>query len=101
MKTNPDDRQSRLLVSFAVGCIVLALVIFVALLVDDTEDDSGQHSTRRCAPAVAGTVDPVTCLPSGSTGAGSTNNSVSSAQRPQAPAAKAPAAPPRVSLVKR
>ncbi|MDI3101960.1 hypothetical protein QJ054_33540 [Streptomyces sp. AN-3] len=115
MKINPDDRQSRILYSFAAGCLVLALVIFVAMLVNDTADgDSGQHSTGRCAPAVAGTVDPVTCLPYGSTGAPGTNDSGSSAQRPQAPAAKAPAAPkpaapapkapaapPRVSLVKR
>ncbi|MFE6639547.1 hypothetical protein ACFVFT_38465 [Streptomyces tendae] len=102
MKINPDDRQSRLIVSFAVGCcIVLGLVLLVALLVDDTHDDDSGHGTGRCALAVAGTVDPVTCLPYGSTGVPGTNNSGSSAQRPKAPAAKAPAAPPRVSLGKR
>ncbi|QFG13336.1 membrane protein [Streptomyces phage Gilgamesh] len=114
VKINPDDRKSRLIVSFAVGCIVLGLVLLVALLVDDTHDDDSGHGTGRCAPAVAGTVDPVTCLPYGSTGMPGTNNSGNSAQRPKAPAAKAPAAPkppaaapkvpaapPRVSLGKR
>jgi hypothetical protein len=106
----PNDRTSRLIVSVAVGVLVLALVVMLACLVADDDSDS---SSRRC-PGVVGTVDPVTCLPYGSGGvaAPGTNHSGSSAQKPaqrqpKAPAVKvptapkAPAAPPRVSLGKR
>ncbi|MFD7501577.1 hypothetical protein [Streptomyces sp. NPDC059850] len=93
----PNDRTSRLIVCVAVGLLVFALVILFSLLVADVDDDSDRDgSSGRCAPAVAGTVDPVTCLPYGSTGAGAagTNNSGSSTQKqPKAPAVKAPAAP--------
>ncbi|MCG8971816.1 hypothetical protein [Streptomyces sp. CL12-4] len=98
MKTEPsyDDRQTRIIHSFVAGCLALALVILVALLVHDaTDDPDSGPSTGRCAPAMAGTVDPVTCLPYGQPGgaaAPATNNSGSSAQTPKAPA-KAPTAP--------
>ncbi|MFF4543678.1 hypothetical protein ACFY1J_05435 [Streptomyces sp. NPDC001406] len=124
MKPKPpsDDRQSRLIISVAVGVIVLALVILVALLVDHAVDDDSDSSPGRCAPALAGTVDPVTCQPYGGIPAGTTNSSKtgSTARKPavpapKAPAAKAPAAPkapapaapkapaapPRISLGKR
>ncbi|MDH6449599.1 pyruvate/2-oxoglutarate dehydrogenase complex dihydrolipoamide acyltransferase (E2) component [Streptomyces sp. SAI-119] len=90
----PNDRTSRLIVSVAVGIFVLALVVLVAFLAADVDVDDSNGSSGRCAPAFAGTVDPVTCLPYGSTGAAAgTNNSGSSAQKPKAPAAKPPAAP--------
>jgi hypothetical protein len=104
----PNDRTSRLVVSVAVGVLVFGLVVLFALLVAnvDVDDDSTSH---RC-PGVVGTVDPVTCLPYGSSGgaAAGTNHSGSSGSstrkpaqtQPKAPAAKAPAAPPRVSLGK-
>ncbi|MFE1206409.1 hypothetical protein ACFW5V_32500 [Streptomyces sp. NPDC058762] len=94
MKTSFNDRHSRLIIALGVGALVLALVLLVALLVHAAGgDDSSQH-TGRCAPALAGTVDPVTCLPYGQPGAAAvppTNHSGSSAQRPKAPAVKAPA----------
>ncbi|MFG2408819.1 hypothetical protein ACGFR8_31635 [Streptomyces brevispora] len=108
MKTNPmhHDRQSRLLTSVAVGCIVFAMVLLlllVAVLVGEAVDDEGGHRSGRCAPA--------TCQPYGSSGTvpvPGTNDSRSSAQKPKqnAPAAKvpaapkAPAAPPRISIRK-
>ena len=104
VKNSPDDRESRLIVTFAVGCLVLALVLLVAFLADDSDGSESGTGTNRC-PAAVGAVDPVTCQPYGSTGAG-TNNSGSSAHRPKAPAVKVPAppkvpaAPPRVRLTK-
>ena len=110
----PNDRRSRLIIAVAVGVFVCALVVLFAFLVADVADDS-DSSSRHC-PGVAGTVDPVTCLPYGSAGAApaGTNHSRSGsstarkpAAQPKAPAAKvpaapkAPAAPPRVSLGKR
>ncbi|MFJ1552770.1 hypothetical protein [Streptomyces mirabilis] len=92
----PNDRSSRLVVSVAVGLLLFGLVILFSLLVADIDDGDLDGSSGRCTPAIAGTVDPVTCLPYGSTGAAAagTNNSGSSAQKqPRAPAAKPPAAP--------
>ncbi|MFN1193313.1 hypothetical protein ACK03K_34180 [[Kitasatospora] papulosa] len=113
MKTNLPhyDRQTRVLGCFVAGCVVVALLLLVVVLVVAVDEDRSGHSSGRCAPAVAGTVDPVTCLPygtSGSTTAPRTKDSGSSIQKPKqnAPAAKAPsapkapAAPPRVSLRK-
>lgn len=99
MKTHTlsDDRRSRLIISVGVGVIVCPLVLLVALLVDDaTHGGDNDSSTGRCAPAVVGTVDPVTCLPYGVPGAGvapGTHGSGRSAQQPKAPAAKVPPAP--------
>ncbi|MFJ4950803.1 hypothetical protein [Streptomyces sp. NPDC088760] len=39
LPSSPYDHTSRLIVSFSVGVLVLALVILVALLVDDTAVD--------------------------------------------------------------
>ncbi|MFF0698377.1 hypothetical protein ACFYU4_37805 [Streptomyces tendae] len=107
MKTSFDDRHSRLIIAAGVGTIVFALVLLFALLVHGADgNDSDQH-TGRCAPALAGTVDPVTCLPYGSGAAvPGTNDSRSSVRKPapvqpKQPAAKAPAVPPKVSLGKR
>ncbi|WP_087793316.1 hypothetical protein [Streptomyces sp. CS159] len=115
MKTSFEDRHSRLIIAAGAGAIVFALVLLFALLVHDADGDdsgSGQH-TGHCAPALAGTVDPATCLPYGSGAAApGTNDSRSSVRKPapaqpkqpaaKAPAVpKAPAAPPRVSLGKR
>lgn len=106
MKTSFDDRHSRLIIAVGVGAIVFALVLLFALLVHGTDgDDNGQH-TGRCAPALADTVDPVTCLPYGSGAAApGTSDSRSSVRKPapaqpKQPPAKAPAAP-KVSLGKR
>ncbi|PNG22314.1 hypothetical protein [Streptomyces cahuitamycinicus] len=112
MKTSPvhDDRQSRLIISVAVGTLVLALVILVALLVGD-ETESG-HEGSSCPAGAAGVLNPVTCQPYGSTGAAvpGASESRSSArkpvQQPKAPAVKMPAAPkapapPRVSVGRR
>ncbi|MGW4087043.1 hypothetical protein ACWEGS_28825 [Streptomyces sp. NPDC004822] len=101
-----NDRTSHLIVANVVGLLVFALVILVAVLVAD--DDGSDGSSGHCTPAVAGPVDPVTCLPYTGTGTGhtGTNNSGSSGQRPKTPAVKvpaapkAPAAPPRVRLTK-
>lgn len=90
--------------------------MLVALLAADVDDDS----SRRCPGYTVGTVDPVTCLPYGSTGAapagtnhsGSNSSTARKPVQPKAPAVKAPAAkvpaapkapaaPPRVSLGKR
>ncbi|MFI7299307.1 hypothetical protein [Streptomyces sp. NPDC050121] len=92
----PNDRTSRLVVSVAVGLFVFGLVILFSLLAADIDvDDDSDGSSGRCAPAVVGAVDPVTCLPYGSTGAASTSNSGSSTQKqPKAPA------PPPVRLTK-
>lgn len=100
----PNDRRSRLIVSVALGVLVFALVVLFACLVANSDDDSSRGGSSRACPAPAGTVDPVTCLPYGSsaTVAPGTNNSGSSAQRPaqkpQAPAPKAPA--PAAPVVK-
>ncbi|MET9776213.1 hypothetical protein ABZ023_18465 [Streptomyces sp. NPDC006367] len=113
-KNPPGDRVSHLIIGVGVGILVFALVILVAVLVHDDGTDK-ERSTGRCAPAVTGTVDPVTCQPYAPSGAvivPPASGSGSSAQRPQAPAVKAPAvkappapkapaAPPRVSLSKR
>jgi hypothetical protein len=107
----PDDRASRLVISVAASLLVFALVVLVALLAADVDDDSSRH----CPGYAVGTVDPVTCLPYGSAGAapagtnhsGSNSGTVRKPAQPKAPAAKvpaapkAPAAPPRVSLGKR
>ncbi|MER7497070.1 hypothetical protein ABT033_31295 [Streptomyces pharetrae] len=98
-----DDRRACLIVSVAVGALVLALVALFAYLTDDSRDDSRGGSSRSC-PAPAVTVDPVTCLPygPGAPAAPGTNHSGSSARQPaqqpkapapMPPAAKAPAAP--------
>jgi hypothetical protein len=113
-----DDRGSRLIIALGAGVLVFALVMLFSLLFAHVDDDS-DSSSRRC-PGVAGTVDPVTCLPYAGSGYAhaSTNNSGSSAQQqprqkvpaakvpaapkaPAAPAPKAPATPPRVSFGKR
>ncbi|WP_108934692.1 hypothetical protein [Streptomyces ardesiacus] len=110
MKTSFEDRHSRLIIAVGVGAIVFALVLLFALLVHAADDDSGSGSGQRtghCAPALAGTVDPVTCLPYGSGAAApGTSDSRSSVRKPapaqpKQPPAKAPAAPPKVSLGKR
>ncbi|WP_181805672.1 hypothetical protein [Streptomyces shenzhenensis] len=92
----PNDRSSRFVVSVAVGLLLFGLVVLFSLLVADIDDGDRDGSSGRCSPAIAGTVDRVTCLPYGSTGtaAAGTNNSRSSAQKqPKTPAAKPPAAP--------
>ncbi|MFE2181394.1 hypothetical protein [Streptomyces sp. NPDC059455] len=81
---------------------MVALLVLFALLVADVDDDRGHPG--RCAPAVAGTVDPGTCLPYGRAGAAAagTNHSASSARKPAQKQPKAPAAPkaPPVRLTK-
>ncbi|CAL9326710.1 hypothetical protein [Streptomyces sp. SudanB91_2054] len=117
MKTSFEDRHSRLIIAVGVGAIVFALVLLFALLVHAADgDDSGSGSGQRtghCAPALAGTVDPVACPPYGSGAAApGTSDSRSSVRKPapaqpkqppaKVPAApKAPAVPPKVSLGKR
>jgi hypothetical protein len=114
----PNDRESRLIISVAVGALVLALVVLFAALVAVDADADRDSTSRRCPGQVVGTVDPVSCLPYvGSGGAATTNHPGSSARRsaqqprpkapaakvpaaPKAPAPKAPAAPPRISLKK-
>ncbi|MBK3639524.1 hypothetical protein [Streptomyces sp. MBT33] len=89
----PNDRNSRLIVSVAVGLLVFGLVVLFALLVAevDVDDDS---TSRRCPGYAVGTVDPVTCLPYGSSGtAVSTNQSGSSGSSPRKPAQAQPKAP--------
>lgn len=127
MKPKPpyDDRvddRSRLIVSLGVGVLVLALVLLVAILADHAVDDDSDSNPGRCSPAIAGTVDPVTCHPYGRTHAGSSQSSrtgsttkkptvpapkAPTAKAPAAPKApapaapKAPAAPPRISVGKK
>ncbi|GGR54255.1 hypothetical protein [Streptomyces griseomycini] len=98
MKTNlpRDDRQFRLFISFSIGCVVLALVLCVAFLAADaTRAPSKDSSPGRCAPALAGTVDPVTCKPYGPGVVPGGSNPDSSARKPARtqPKAPAPAAP--------
>ncbi|MFF9819526.1 hypothetical protein [Streptomyces sp. NPDC014006] len=71
MKTNPlpGDRTSRLIVALVVGAIALALVLLVAALAADADDDHAS-TPKRCPGQVAGVVDPVTCVPYGGMPAG-------------------------------
>ncbi|MFF8789169.1 hypothetical protein [Streptomyces sp. NPDC015125] len=91
---SPNDRPTRLIVSIAIGLLV-SLVTLFSLLAASGDDSDRDGSSGRCAPAVEGTVDPVTCLPGSSTGAAAanTNNSGSGTQQPKASTAKPPAAP--------
>ncbi|MFE7941977.1 hypothetical protein ACFU46_32160 [Streptomyces griseoincarnatus] len=98
VKNMHDDRESRLIVSFAVGCLVLALVLLVAFLVDNSDArPRGQHGDEPLSGRRRGR-GPRDVLAVQQHGR--QHPLREQRPRPKAPAAKAPAAPPRVRLTR-
>ncbi|WP_371605023.1 hypothetical protein OG345_42150 (plasmid) [Streptomyces sp. NBC_01220] len=105
MNLKPILRNQAFALVLTIIAVLLGVAACLLLFLEALNDDARAQPARSCPANSGAPLNPATCQPYGSSGTAAvpgTGGSRSSVQKPKqnAPAPKAPAAPPRISVRK-